>query len=52
MYTPHKFHFICELCGCEGGMSATEGEISAITFGCGEDVAMFGGMVKGSDGGG
>jgi hypothetical protein len=28
------------------------GKICSISFGCGEEVAMFGGVVKGSDGGG
>jgi hypothetical protein len=50
--TPHKFHFVCELSGCEGGVSAMECEICAISFGCGEEVAMFGGVVKGGNGGG
>jgi hypothetical protein len=49
---PQKFHFLSELSGYEGGVSAMVGEICAISFGCGEEVAMFGGVVEGSDGGG
>jgi hypothetical protein len=49
---PHEFHFVYELSGCEGGMSAMAGEICSISFGCGEEVAMFGGVVEGSDSGG
>jgi hypothetical protein len=48
----HKFHFMCELSGCEAGVSAMVGEIRFISFGCGEEVAMFGGVAGGSDGGG
>jgi hypothetical protein len=29
-----------------------EGKMCSISFGCGEEVAMFGGVVKGSGGGG
>jgi hypothetical protein len=32
-------------------MSTMVGEICSISFGCGEGIAMFGGVVKGSDGG-
>jgi hypothetical protein len=49
---PHNFHFLCELCGCEGGMSVVVGEIITISFGCGEEVAMFRVVMEGSDSGG
>jgi hypothetical protein len=49
---PHKFHFVCELSACEGGMSTMVGEICPICFGDGEEVATFGCVVKGCDGGG
>jgi hypothetical protein len=49
---PHKSHFVCELSGCDGCVSTMVGRIFTISFGCGEKVAMFGGVVKGSDGGG
>jgi hypothetical protein len=48
---PHKFHFVCELGGCEELMSAIVDEFCAISFGRGEEVAMFGSVVVGSNGG-
>jgi hypothetical protein len=50
---PHKFHFVCKLSGCDGWVSTMVGKIcTTISFGCIEEVAMFGGVVKGSNDGG
>jgi hypothetical protein len=48
--TPHEFHVVCELIGCDEWVSTMVGQICTISFGCGEEVAMFGGVVKGGDG--
>jgi hypothetical protein len=50
MSAPHRFHFVCELIGCDVWVSTMVGQICTICFGCGGEVAMFGGVVKGSDG--
>jgi hypothetical protein len=42
-----KFHFVCELSGCDGGVSTMVGKICSISFGCGEEVAMLGGSGEG-----
>jgi hypothetical protein len=47
---PHKFRLVCELGRCEGGVSAIMREICAISFECGEEGAMFGGVIEGRDG--
>jgi hypothetical protein len=47
---PHKFHFVRELSGCDGCVSTMVGNICSISFGCGEEVVTFGGVVKGSNG--
>jgi hypothetical protein len=52
VYAPHKLHFVCELSGCDGWVSTMVDKICYISFGSGEEVAMFGGVVKGSYGGG
>jgi hypothetical protein len=49
---PHEFYFVCELSGCEGGVSIMTGKIRSISFGFGLEVTMFGGVVEGNDGGG
>jgi hypothetical protein len=46
---PHKLYFVYELSGCDGWVSTMVGKICSISFGCVEEVAMFGGVVKGSD---
>jgi hypothetical protein len=45
---PHKLHFVCELCGGEGGGSAVVGEVCSVKFGCGVEVTMLGDAVGGS----
>jgi hypothetical protein len=49
---PLKFYFVCELCEGVGGVSAMVGDICSIALSCGEEVAMFGGVVEGSYWGG
>jgi hypothetical protein len=46
--SPQKFHIVSELSGCDGWVSTMVGNICSIPFGCGEEVAKFGGVVKGS----
>jgi hypothetical protein len=48
---PHKFHFVYELSGCDGWGSTMVGKICTISFGYGEEIAMFRGVMKGSNGG-
>jgi hypothetical protein len=53
VYAPYKFHLCAHSkSACEGGVSTTVGEICPICFGDGEEVATFGCVVKGCDGGG
>jgi hypothetical protein len=49
---PHEFRFVCELSGCERGVSTMVGEICTSSSGCSEEVAMYGGVVEGNDSGG
>jgi hypothetical protein len=44
---PHKFNFVCELCGGEGVVSAVAGEVCAVKYRCGEEVTMLGGVLDG-----
>jgi hypothetical protein len=49
---PHNLYLVCDLSGRDRGVSIRIGEICSISFGFGLEVAMFGGVVEGSDGAG
>jgi hypothetical protein len=49
---PTSIPFVCKLSGRERGVSAMVCKMCFVSFGRGEEVAMFGVVAEGSDGGG
>jgi hypothetical protein len=46
VHCPHKFHFVCDLCGHECGLLTVEGDVCYAKLVNSKEVAMFGGEVK------
>jgi hypothetical protein len=40
LYPQQKFHFMRELCGCDGGVSATDCEVRAVGVYCSQKVTV------------
>jgi hypothetical protein len=46
VHCPHRFHFICDLCGRECGVLTVKGNVCYTKLDNSKEVAMFGGEVK------
>jgi hypothetical protein len=49
VYPPQEFHFMRELGGCEGGVSAVDCEVCAAGMCCSQKVTVFGGVLERGD---